>query len=96
MANDDSSLGGNAITKGRGMKKFGRKRKRYGSRNGMRQGIRGRDPIQNSRVNPQLQVMKILGEFLTAACQENLCCPLEADGSNIYLRLHSKGECIRS
>ena len=51
--------------------------------NRMRQG---RDPVQNSGVNPQLRVMEIFGEFLLAAHQENLLLPLAVDSREICLR----------
>ena len=59
------------------------------NRNKTRQGI---DPVQNSGVDPQLRVMNIFGDFLTAACQDNLRFPLEEDGRDICLRYKSKWE----
>ena len=58
--------------------------------------LRGRDTVQNSRVDPQLQVIERFGELITAYCQENLCCHLEEDSREICLRFHSKGERVWS
>ena len=56
----------------------------------------GRDAFFNKGVDPQLQIMEILGEMMTAARSEILSTPLAAYGGEIYLRFHSKGYCIRS
>ena len=74
--------------------------KEEGSRKSDRHGIRarpiggggGREAVYNNGVNPQLQIMEILGEMTAAALSENLYCPLEADGRKICLRFHSKGD----
>ena len=46
--------------------------------------------------DPQLRIMERLGEMTAAACSENFCCPLVADGRKICLRFYSKGDCVRS
>ena len=55
-----------------------------------------RDVVFNNGVDPQLRIMERLGYITAAARLENLCCPLEADGREICLRLHSKIDCARS
>ena len=56
----------------------------------------GRDAFFNKGVDPHLQIMEILGEMMMAARSEILRIPLAAYGGEIYLRFHSKGDCIRS
>ena len=55
-----------------------------------------RDPGQNNGGKPQLRLIERFWELLMADNQDNLHCPLVADSRDIWLRYHSKGECIRS
>ena len=52
--------------------------------------------VSNNRVDPQLRIVERLVEITAAARSDNLYIPLAADGREICLHFHSKGDCIRS
>ena len=59
-------------------------------------GVGGRDVVFNHRIDPQLRIMKRLGDITAAARLENLRISLAADGREIFLRFLSKGYFVRS
>ena len=56
----------------------------------------GRYMVFNNRVDPQLWIIKRLGEMTVAARLEKIRCPLALDGEEICLSFQSKGDCVRS
>ena len=56
----------------------------------------GRDAIFNHGIDPQLRIMERIGDTTGAERLENLRIPLVVYVREIFLRLLSKGYCIRS
>ena len=67
----------------------------YGIRSRMSNGGGGRYLVHNIGVDPQLRLIERIGELISAAHSEKLCCPMVADGREIFLQYYARGKCVR-